>query len=81
MYVYKTATKMLSKYNNFDVICFRHFKKILLHFALFLYDPDLTTRAKKTATPLFYSNQPKRIYNKSRSLFALNHIESGNFAF
>ena len=53
----------------------------LLRFALFLYDPDLTTRAKKPATPLFYSNKPKRIYNKSRSIFALNHIESGNFAF
>ena len=32
MYVYKTATKMLSKYNNFDVICFRHLKKNIATF-------------------------------------------------
>ena len=35
-------TKMLSKYNNFDVSGFWHFLKIALHFTLLLSDTEPT---------------------------------------
>ena len=37
-------TKMLSKYNNFDVSGFWHFLKIALHFTLLLSDTEATAK-------------------------------------
>ena len=39
-------TKMLSKYNSFDVSGFWHFLKIALHFTLLLSDTEPTARTK-----------------------------------